>query len=79
MKEVDVGLVLQRAVEKYSTVKPRVISDNGPAVVARDFRAYVPHLGVDHVRTSSYYMRSNGKIKRANKTQKSECIHRRCF
>lgn len=77
MKEEDVELVLQRASEKYPGATPRVISDNGPQFVARDFKAYVRHLGMDHVRTSPYYPQSNGKIERVNQTLKAECIRRK--
>jgi len=55
----------------------KAISDNGPQFVARDFKAYVRHLGMDHVRTSSYYPQSNGKIERVNQTLKTECIRRK--
>lgn len=77
MKEEDVEFVLQRAAEKYPEVTPRIISDNGPQFVARDFKAYVRHLGMDHVRTSPYYPQSNGKIERAHQTVKAECIRRK--
>lgn len=77
MKEADVELVLQRAAEKYPEATPRIITDNGPQFVARDFKAYIRQLGMDHVRTSPYYPQSNGKIERVNQTVKAECIRRK--
>jgi transposase InsO family protein len=82
MKEEDVEFVLQRAAEKYPRTigcpaPPRVVSDNGPQFVARDFKAYVRLLGMDHVRTSPYYPQSNGKIERVNQILKTECIRRK--
>ena len=42
MTEREVELVLQKAKEKYPEAKPRVISDNGPQFVARDFKQFGP-------------------------------------
>ena len=38
MKEVEVETILQRAHEQFPGERPRVITDNGPQFVARDFR-----------------------------------------
>ena len=74
MKEADVEIVLQRARELYPDVYPRIISDNGPQFIARDFKLFLRQAGMDHVRTSPYYPQSNGKKERYFKTLKSECI-----
>ena len=74
MKELDVELVLQRAKELYPEARPRLISDNGPQFVARDFKEFVRLSGMTHVRTSPYYPQSNGKLERFNGTCKRECI-----
>ena len=37
MKEAEVEIILQRAKEKHPEAAPRIISDNGPQFVARDF------------------------------------------
>ena len=52
MTEPEVELVLQKAKEKYPTATPRLISDNGPQFIARDFKQFVRLSGMDHVRTS---------------------------
>ena len=36
MREQEVELVLQRALERFPGVTPRVISDNGPQFISRD-------------------------------------------
>ena len=77
MKESDVELVLQRACERYPHARPRVISDNGPQFVARDFKEYIRATGMDHVRTSPYYPQSNGKIERWHKTLKQDVLRPR--
>lgn len=74
MTEDDVALVVERAREKFPGVKPRIISDNGPQFVAKDFKEYVRLSGMTHVKTSPYHPQSNGKLERFNRTMKSECI-----
>ena len=74
MTEADVEIIVQRAWERFPRVKPRVISDNGPQFVARDFKTFIRQCGMTHVRTSPYYPQSNGKIERWHKSLKSECI-----
>jgi len=74
MKEPDVELVLQRAREKHPTANPRVITDNGPQFIAKDFKAYIRLVGMTHVRTAPYYPQSNGKIERWHKTLKTRTI-----
>jgi transposase InsO family protein len=74
MKEQDVELIMQRAAEKFPEARPRIISDNGPQFIARDFKEFIRIRGMTHVRTSPYYPQSNGKIERWHKTIKSSCI-----
>lgn len=74
MKEEDVELVIQRAREKYSGVSPRIISDNGPQFVSREFKNFIRLSGMDHVRTSPFYPQSNGKIERWHRELKEQCI-----
>ena len=74
MKESEVEIVIQRAREKFPEATPRIISDNGPQFVARDFKEFVRVTGMTHVRTSPYYPQSNGKIERWHKTIKEAAI-----
>jgi len=74
MTEADVEIVVLRAREQYPEVTPRIISDNGPQFVAKDFKEFIRVIGMKHVRTSPYYPQSNGKIERWHHTLKSECI-----
>jgi len=74
MTEMDVELIMERARAKYPGVAPRIISDNGPQFIARDFKEYIRLTGMTHVRTSPYYPQSNGKIERWHKTLKTEAI-----
>lgn len=52
----------------------RIISDNGPQFIAKDFKEFIRVSGMTHVRTSPYYPQSNGKIERWHKSLKGECI-----
>ena len=74
MTEADVEVILLRAKEKFTQARPRIISDNGPQFVARDFKEFVRINGMTHVRTSPYYPQSNGKKERWYGTLKQECI-----
>ena len=72
MKEADVETIIQRGRELYPTARPRIISDNGPQFMARDFKEFIRVTGMTHVRTSPYYPQSNGKLERYNRTVKSD-------
>jgi transposase-like protein len=74
MEEIDVETIIQRAREKFPDARPRIISDNGPQFIAKDFKEFIRVAGMTHVRTSPYYPQSNGKIERWHKTLKGDCI-----
>jgi transposase InsO family protein len=74
MTEAEVEIVLQGAREKFPDARPRIISDNGPQFIAKDFKEFIRISGMTHVRTSPYYPQSNGKLERYHKTIKGACI-----
>ena len=74
MTEEDVEIIIQRAKEQYPEVRPRIISDNGPQFIAKDFKTFIRESGMTHVRTSPYYPQSNGKIERWHRSLKQESI-----
>jgi putative transposase len=74
MTEADVETIIQRAREKFPGVTPRIISDNGPQFIAKDFKEFIRICGMTHVKTSPYYPQSNGKLERYHRTIKSTCI-----
>jgi len=79
MTEADVEIILQRAREKIPGARPRIISDNGPQFIAKDFKEFIRVSGMSHVRTSPYYPQSNGKIERWHQSLKTECIRSNCL
>lgn len=74
MVEQEVELVLQRAREKHPNARPRIISDNGPQFVAKDFKEFIRIAGMTHVRITPGYPQSNGKLERWHKTLKADAI-----
>ena len=74
MTETDVQAIIQRARERFPGVTPRIISDNGPQFIAKDFKEFIRICGMTHVRTSPYYPQSNGKLERYHRTIKGDCI-----
>ncbi len=74
MTETDVEIIIQRAKEKFPDARPRIISDNGPQFIAKDFKEFIRISGMTHVKTSPYYPQSNGKLERFHGTIKEECI-----
>jgi putative transposase len=77
MTEADVEQIVQRARERFPGVTPRIISDNGPQFIAKDFKEFIRICGMTHVKTSPYYPQSNGKIERLHRTIKGDCIRTR--
>jgi putative transposase len=76
MTEAGIEITLERAKELHPEAKSRIISDNGPQFIAKDFKEFIRISGMTHVRTSPYHPRSNGKIERWHKSLKGECIRR---
>ena len=74
MTEADIEIILQGAKEKCPEARPRIISDNGPQFIAKDFKEFIRISGMTHVRTSPFYPQSNGKMERWHKSLKGECI-----
>ena len=74
MTELDVECIVQRARERYPDARPRIISDNGPQFIAKDFKEFIRATGMTHVRTSRNYPQSNGKLERWHKTLKTDAI-----
>ena len=74
MKEDQVEIIVQQALEKFKSTNPRLISDNGPQFRAKEFKVFIKLSGMDQTFTSPYYPQSNGKIERWHKTLKKTCI-----
>jgi putative transposase len=73
MTEADMEIILERAKERYTGVKLRVISDDGPQFIAKGFKEFIRISRMTHVRTSPAYPQSNGKFERWHKSLQGEC------
>jgi hypothetical protein len=80
MTEADIEIILERAKELHPDAKPRIISDNGPQFIAKDFKEFIRISGMTHVRTSPYYPQSNGTTSvGTNRSKESvSCRERHC-
>jgi putative transposase len=74
MSEYDVQLTIQKAKDKFPGVKPRIISDNGPQFISKEFKSFIKQAEFQHITTSVKYPESNGKIERFNRTISEECL-----
>ena len=74
MKESEVEMILQRAREKYPDAKPRIISDNGPQFVAREFKDCICEAGMTHVRTAALRPAVQRDDRAGHKTMKGDAI-----
>jgi transposase InsO family protein len=74
MQEADAEIVLQRAREAHPQAHPRIITDNGPQFIARDFKDFIRLWQTTHVFCSPHYPQSNGKLERYHRTLKEQAI-----
>ena len=74
MKESDAEIVIQRAREAFPGTKPRIITDNGPQFIAKDFKEFIRLWQTTHVFCSPHYPQSNGKLERYHRTLKEQAI-----
>ena len=77
MEEFDVQVTIQKAIEKHPDVKPRLISDNGPQFISKDFAEYLRSVELRHIRTSVAYPQANGKIERFHRSIHEECLQKK--
>lgn len=77
MPEQAIEVIVQGARERFPGQTPRIISDNGPQFITKDFKEFIREAGMTHVRTSPYYPQSNGKIERWHQSIKRECLRPR--
>ena len=73
MKEADVETIMQRAREGIPASAPRIITDNGPQFIAKDFKEFIRICGMTHVKTRPT-IRSATARSNAGTTIKAECI-----
>lgn len=72
MRTETITTLIQEAKDKYNGVSPRIISDNGPQFISKEFSKFISFVEFTHVKTSVGYPQSNGKIERFHGTFNQE-------
>jgi transposase InsO family protein len=62
MTEREAEIVVQRAREKFPGETPRLISDNGPQFIAKEFKEFLRLAGMTHARISPGYPQSKDSV-----------------
>jgi transposase-like protein len=77
MASGDVEETLNRALKKSGLEEvrvqhhPRLLSDNGPAYLSKDLKAYLTSKQIEHIRGAPYHPMTQGKIERWHRTLKN--------
>jgi len=73
----DVMETLDEALERTGVetvnvrLRPRLLSDNGPAYVSKELREYLAVRGMTHTRGRPYHPQTQGKIERYHRSMKN--------
>ena len=62
------GAMKSRVLTSFARVPDRILSDNGPEFISREFNAVLESFSIDHMYTTPYRPASNGLVERANRT-----------
>lgn len=77
MTAEDFSEVVERACE-FTGVTPkhqvRLVSDNGSALISKDFGDYLEAKGIGHIFAAPYHPQTNGKIERFHRSAKEDIL-----
>jgi len=72
-----VKATLEKAIESTgideapATVRPRLLSDNGPCYVSKSLGEYLEEVGMEHTRGRPFHPMTQGKIERYHRSMKN--------
>ena len=79
MQESDIEITIQRALEKFPGVSPRIISDRGGQFKSKEFKQFINQVSCTHIMTSVAHPQSNGKAERFVRTVRGESIRQQSY
>ena len=79
MKADDFSDVVEGAYEfaritEVGDINVRLVTDNGPALISKDFGDYLEEKGIGHILAAPYHPQTNGKIERYHKSAKEKIL-----
>ncbi|MGO9953185.1 MAG: integrase core domain-containing protein [Dissulfurispiraceae bacterium] len=67
-------IIIQQVTAKFQDLRQRIIWDNDPLFIAKDFNEFNHIFGLTDGKTSPYCPQSNSKLERFHKYSRVECI-----
>lgn len=74
MDTLDLALQSSGLDQTAIQTRPRILSDNGPSYIAKDFSDWLDDQGMSHTRGAPYHPMTQGKIERWHQTLKNRIL-----